>query len=519
MRRVCAVSFVCMLGVVSSAYGQWSTDSTMHQVVADGAGEQVQPKIVPTPDGGAYVSWFTSVSGYDVRLQRLDASGNEMWAHNGVLVADRGYSSTQDYGLDVDSVGNALIVFRDDRFVGDRITAQRVSPDGSMMWGANGVQFANGSDFVAAPVVAGTSDGGCVVGWINNNDSHFVGLDATGAVSWTTVLTDPGGEVINVSDIRGADGGSVIVSWVQRDTPFFADKHLYAQKLNSDGTEAWASRVAVFDNGSLQFGNFPDFRGDGSGGAVFSWYDTANSLQVYAQHLSSSGVEQFAHNGVEVSTVAAERVSPRAIFDPGTDSVLVAWIELNNNQADQGVYAQRIDASGARQWSDGGIEVSAVDANSSGSIQTEVLDGALAVMWIENAGGFGLDRVLAHALAMDSSDVWTGGTVEVASDLGLRSRLTTALSSDGFVISGWQLGDTGVSDVQTHNLNSDGSLGNLGCPADLADPIGTLNLQDVFAYLALFNAGDPAADLADPIGTLNLQDVFAYLALFNAGCP
>ncbi len=58
------------------------------------------------------------------------------------------------------------------------------------------------------------------------------------------------------------------------------------------------------------------------------------------------------------------------------------------------------------------------------------------------------------------------------------------------------------------------------CPADLAEPFGgVLNLQDVFAYLALFNAQDPAADLAEPIGTLNLQDVFGYLALFNAGCP
>ncbi len=57
------------------------------------------------------------------------------------------------------------------------------------------------------------------------------------------------------------------------------------------------------------------------------------------------------------------------------------------------------------------------------------------------------------------------------------------------------------------------------CTADLAEPFGTLNLQDVFAYLALFNAGSPKADLAAPFGTLNLQDVFAYLADFNAGCP
>ncbi|MBL4592043.1 MAG: S8 family serine peptidase [Phycisphaerales bacterium] len=59
-----------------------------------------------------------------------------------------------------------------------------------------------------------------------------------------------------------------------------------------------------------------------------------------------------------------------------------------------------------------------------------------------------------------------------------------------------------------------------GCSsADLAEPFGQLNLQDVFAYLALFNSNDPSADLAAPFGQFNLQDVFAYLTDFNNGCP
>ena len=41
----------------------------------------------------------------------LDAGGNEHWAHNGVLVADRDMSSTEDYGLDIDADGNALLAF------------------------------------------------------------------------------------------------------------------------------------------------------------------------------------------------------------------------------------------------------------------------------------------------------------------------------------------------------------------------------------------------------------------------
>ena len=56
------------------------------------------------------------------------------------------------------------------------------------------------------------------------------------------------------------------------------------------------------------------------------------------------------------------------------------------------------------------------------------------------------------------------------------------------------------------------------CPADLNND-GQLNFFDVAAYIALFNAGDPAADFAPPFGELNFFDLAAYIALFNAGCP
>ncbi len=54
-------------------------------------------------------------------------------------------------------------------------------------------------------------------------------------------------------------------------------------------------------------------------------------------------------------------------------------------------------------------------------------------------------------------------------------------------------------------------------PADLTGD-GVLNLQDLFAYLKIYNSQDPAADLAKPFGVLNLQDVFMYITLFNTGC-
>lgn len=55
------------------------------------------------------------------------------------------------------------------------------------------------------------------------------------------------------------------------------------------------------------------------------------------------------------------------------------------------------------------------------------------------------------------------------------------------------------------------------CLADL-DGNGTLNLDDIDAFVAAFISSDLNADLDDN-GTLNLDDVDAFIAAFLAGCP
>ena len=511
------VAFCLGFAFISNADAQWMSDSMNHLIVADGAGEQVQPKIVATPDGGCYISWYSSQTGYDVRLQRLDAQGNEMWAHNGVLVADRGFSSTQDYGLDIDSAGHAVLAFRDDRFGGVRITAQRIAPDGTLGWGANGVQLGNSANSLNSPDIATTSDGATVVGWNSNADTKLAKIGADGMVEWQSTLNSGNGDTIIVASMHSSDNGSIIISWVQYGF-FLGPKHLHAQKIGSDGSEVWANRAAVLDGGSLQFGNFPEFISDGSGGAVFSWYDTANGLNVYAQHLDSNGNELFAHDGVAGSTFPRERVSPTAAYDASTGSVYLSWVELDNNQGNQGVYAQRFDATGARQWTNSGVEISPTNPMESSSINAQVMGGNLVTMWIETTGGFGQDQVFAHALTPSGTNAWLDGTIAIASDLADRSRLTSALSTDGFVIAGWQSGAAGGDDIQTHNINPDGTLGaSAACAADLNGD-GDLNFFDVSAFLSAFTTMNPIADFTND-GLFNFFDVSAFLSAFTQGCP
>src|SRR5262249_47039375 len=123
----------------AAALAQWSSNPAANLSLADRTGEQVQPKVVPTPDGGCYVSWFdNSTGGYDVYLQRLSAGGVEQWPHNGILIADRAVSSTVDYDLTIDLLGNAVITYNDDGGVSgatQQIAVQKVSPAGDKLWG------------------------------------------------------------------------------------------------------------------------------------------------------------------------------------------------------------------------------------------------------------------------------------------------------------------------------------------------------------------------------------------------
>ena len=507
-----AVAALAAPALATIAQGQWSSDSATNLLVGGGTGEQVQPKIVPTSDGGCYVSWYdNSTGGYDVRLQRLDAEGNAQLGANGLLIADRGFSSTQDYGLAVDATDHALLAFRDDRFGGTRITGQRVAPDGMLPWGANGVQFSDGSTFVAAPKIAAATDGDAVIAWTSDSDVSLQRIDPAGNVVWKApvVLSDPGGANQSLSDLKGGAAGAVIASFI-RSTTFSSPKHLYAQNIDAAGAEQWtADGLAVFDGGSLQFGNFPAFAPDGSGGAVFSWYDTASpTLQCYAQRVTAAGAEVFAHNGVATSTNATrQRVSPSAAIDPVTGSTFVFWVETNLSQSQSGVWGQRLDASGVRQWTDDGIEIAALSANGASWVNTLNACGE-GVVFYTRGQSLSVDHVEAARLDADGNFVWTTPIVSASTRATDKSRLAATLRSDGAGLAVWQDGASDA-DILAQNVLNDGRLGNFR-PGDL-NRDGVVGFADLTILLAQWGCSCCIADI-DLSGTAGFADLTALLA-------
>lgn len=453
----CALFFLA----ASTTYAAWSADPAVNLPVADAAGDQVQPRVAPTTDGGCYISWFDNLAnGFDVRVQKLDAAGDEMLAHNGILVADRGFSSTQDYGLDVDVAGNALLAFRDDRGAGVQITAAMVAPDGTALWGPAGVQLTSTTDFVAAPKIAGTGDGGVVVAWTQESTVHLQKLDGLGSPVWGAGVTlTPGAGSYSASDLHGSGANDVIVSFVHQTGGFPSPKHLIAQKLDGSGTLLWGSaHVTVFDGGSLQFGNYPRFVPDGAGGAVFSWYDAGTSqLQCYAQRVLASGTEAFPHNGAAASLNGSRvRVSPSVAFNSSTSETFLFWEEENVSQSQAGVYGQKFDAGGNRQWTDDGSVVVPVGADEMTMVRCLTAGPGAFVFWSPSPA-FGQDRL--RGARLDGAGAIDIAPFDVASTPSQKSRLDVARSTAGFAILAWTDARADAGDVLAQNVNPDGSLG------------------------------------------------------------
>ncbi|HKE48599.1 MAG TPA: Ig-like domain-containing protein [Rhodanobacteraceae bacterium] len=513
---------ICSLaaGFTSAAFAEWSDDPAANFVVADDAGGATQPHIVAAPDGGFYVSWNSSQSGgFDIRLQRLDADGNELWPHGGVLVADRSYGFTYDYGLAVDATGNAYLSYNCcvNNSLTEHIVVSKVLPNGNLAWGANGVTLMTGdTEHVYNAFVTVASDGNAVVAWTSDSGARAQKVDASGNVLWAAngvLMTQPTGNKF-VADVEPSLNGDVIVTWSNQTG---SGNTLRAQRLASaNGAPQWGGGTAiqVFNQGSLQLGYFPKFIADGAGGAVLYDYDIigVSTFNVRAQHLDANGNKLLDANGVLATTDAVNKhTNPAASYDAATGNIYIVWrdtVQIGTSLFD-GVSAQRIDATGSRTWGDAGKVLvplaDSTDGTNSITQLTAVPAGGDAILtWVTGTYPAPNEAITATRLDVAGTAVWPSGTTFVRST-GYTSR-TQAVLGGGFAAYVFEDGDesAGATTIRAQNLNFDGTLGVVvqvpgnDAWANAIDipsvtPGSPFSTSETAPYLATVDASDPTS--------------------------
>ncbi len=530
----CAAISIIALAVASPVLAQWSTDPALNNSIADGPAEQVLPKVAVSPDGGCYISWFQNEGGnYNVYMQRLSADGVEQWPHGGVLVSNQpSLTSLVDYDLLADAQGNAVVVFTDARTGTDRdVFAYRVSAAGTPMWGTNGLALSNDAIFEADPRVVQNSNGDFVFVWPRiNGTADGSGLVMQIASPDGTPQFPAGGIILltgsttnenpSFCEIVAADDGNVIVSWLRDTRTFSSLRHVITQKFNSAGVPAWnnVAPVVVSNAISVPIAHRPRLASDGSGGAVYVWHDTrkANRFDAWVQRVNSMGQILFTTNGAQVAAnPTTQHVDPAMSFNRETGEVFVAWNERNLAQSQWGIFAQKLDPAGARQWTDAGRAL--IPVNGTNKLFPRIAragDGAMVFCLEEPNTPLPGSRVLGMRVDSMGDFVWAGSPIEIASTLSTKGRLPLAVAADGAALLAWEDNRAGTIDVFAQRVNPDGTLGGPSCAADW-NTDGAANSQDFFDFLADLFMGDADFNMS---GTTDSQDFFDFLTAFFAGC-
>ncbi|MFH1754389.1 MAG: hypothetical protein ABIA59_01685, partial [Candidatus Latescibacterota bacterium] len=159
------IILLLLVVVCSPVRAQWTEDGVLITTSRDG---DYYPRHASDGGYGAFVVWRrASGENSDIWSQRIEASGVVAWQPNGVAVCST--SGEQDTPhLVADGAGGAIIVWQDKR-LGDHwdIFAQRISPDGNVMWSQDGIALCAvaGDQFLSSQCIVPVTSGNVIVAW------------------------------------------------------------------------------------------------------------------------------------------------------------------------------------------------------------------------------------------------------------------------------------------------------------------------------------------------------------------
>jgi PKD domain len=484
MRRISAIIIMCLFLLVSWApalVAQWSSNPAQNTPISTMSGEQALPKVAVDSNGYAYVSWFSNeVGNYDVRLQRLDSNGNMMWATNGILVSNQPQDSwITDYDLAVDPSGYAIVTFTDIRTGQSNPVGYRISPDGEMMWGPNGVLLANDNNFDPSPKVATTTAGNSIFAWQSVPDSgdsqvKLQKISPDGVLLWGSgIILSETGVDYTAPYLMQAEDDYMYLIWHKETGPYYApNRGLYVQKLDTDGSFMWASDVVIYAPVVSGPVVYLKMCRDDSGGIVFSWYRSISisEFHCFVQHMSADGTITMPANGVQAST-SYDRLHmyPAPAFLSQTQEIVLFFSEQDLNQNMRGIYAQKFNLQGNRLWGEEGIQLIGLSNNDYGLFTADGKDNQ--AICIYQAAVFGTMDAKMQAVMLDDQGeyVWPDQFVDLCSYQSEKLHNVMTNYYNGQWVAVWQDQRNDFGDIYAQNIQLDGSLGVVGNIPPTAD--------------------------------------------------
>jgi hypothetical protein len=437
----------------ASGVAQWAGGGV--RLLATGA--STIPVMASDGAGGAIVAWssWRGVSRYDIHAQRVDASGGTVWTEGGVAVCTAAGDQDQ-VQVASDDGGGAIVAWKDARGPSPGIYAQRVSGAGTVEWAEDGVPLCTESGGQWRPQIIRDGAGGALVAWEDYRTgipgAYAQRVNASGEIRWTAngvdLCTDPSDEFAPELVSDGAEGA--VFAWGDYRT---GDWNIYAQRVDGAGSVRWAPEgVSLCTATGEQYGL--QMVADNAGGAIVAWTDTRSigGDNLYAQRVNASGAVQWTRDGVVLCAAPGDQSLSAAVSD-GAGGQIAAWWDTRSGG--QGVYAQRLNASGTVQWETDGVLAGPATGDEENPVTVSDGEGGAVVVWKDSRNG-GFD-VYAQRIGPSGNTLWTQVGAPVCTAEGDQERPEVAPDFGGGAIVAWKDKRAGDYDIFAQRLDGSGA--------------------------------------------------------------
>ncbi|HET9952760.1 MAG TPA: FlgD immunoglobulin-like domain containing protein [Candidatus Eisenbacteria bacterium] len=418
------------------------------------------PRSIPDGSGGMFLAWEDYRSGSaDVYAQHLDASGNPLWAANGVpVVTETG--AQESPVLTRDGSGGLIVAWQDSRAGAYDIYAQALTSAGATRWTAGGVPICTATGNQVLQVAADDLAGGAYIAWRDlrgaDSDIYVQRVSNSGTILFAAngnAVCDTTGAQSDVRILNDQQGGAFLV-WRDRRSAASA-YDLYAQRVGPTGDMLWVKNgVPIVTADADQLG--PSLVSDGRFGFIVAWYDQRGvSFDIYAQRVRQNGSPIWATNGVAVCTADSSQQTPVIVSD-GLAGVILAWTDARFSISFPNIYAQRVDSLGVAKWTANGVAVCSAD--SAQFARTIVADnsGGAIIGWDDARAGF--RQVYAQRLTSSGASLWAANGLLIATAAGQRNLRTAVEDGMGGCIFAWEdFRNAPTTDIYAYRVTSIGT--------------------------------------------------------------
>lgn len=440
-----------LFGAAPAARADWPANGL---AVCTAIYNQNEPRLAADGAGGVIVTWQDYRPGdFDVYAQRVDVDGTLRWTTGGVALCTAG-GDQKFPQIAADGAGGAYVTWKDKRGGEYDIYAQHLDASGTPLWDANGRLICNAAGTQQDPVLVSDGSDGVLIAWRDFRGGTLARLygqhlNGQGQPTWAA----NGLPLMNVNGqydpaiLTDGQGGAILVCYDYRSG---SNWDIYAQRVNGAGTLLWGAGGAALCTAT---GNqyYPQLVSDGAGGVLVTWWDerASSGPDIYATRVTAAGalVAGWPANGRAVCTAPWEQFSPTLVSD-GAGGAIISWYD--QREAIE-VYAQRVLANGTVGWAQDGVKL----ANTAGAwpvVATDDNGGAL-VAWYGTPGNTGLDISAQHVTGAGTFySGWTaaGSPVSVAPNDQYKPTILADGAGGAFVA--WTDGRTDVGDIYMTRL-------------------------------------------------------------------